>query len=506
MKGLVKNTLYISSSVLFILFCLSNALSQNLPKVLILNNNVGHFIDSLEEAQYGFFPEYSEQGFRGAQFLKYPNGKVELLVYFTDKPMVKKELLPHEYKSLKKLLSDAGKTKEQLAEYEKRDSIEYKRRELRKHKREMVHAVIYDSGGKSYSGQILLANDTVVYFYSGTDIYNQTKPDSMVHLFLPSSVDSIHLYREANYWRSVMVIGLPVSAVAGVTIYGLVVAWFFDMEAYNFWLVMAGTTAVGGLLGLCKKVDEHFAINTNIETYHSVLPELTRYNYLLALPDYTKRYQLPNYKPPKFHVAYTIGHQFTNLYDDIKEQSYHSSIVNPDIDENIMINPGVNIRASYSINNKVWAGFAYHSKSSKYLRHANSDGNWTEEVGKYSYPEGIHRKTYSLFADYYIVETDRLMKKRFALSVGCGFLLSQMTCDYSYNHELDQRSETHDFIKPGIHLRASFDYYFSPNVSFTINLDKRNLPKIELPVIPGDFSYKLKYSSIDITYGFHFHF
>lgn len=68
-------------SILFIVGISLSVSSQIHPRILTINNKIGPVIDSIEKRHYDLFPEYPDETFRAAQFIKNPDGTIEIHLY-----------------------------------------------------------------------------------------------------------------------------------------------------------------------------------------------------------------------------------------------------------------------------------------------------------------------------------------------------------------------------------------------------------------------------------------
>lgn len=97
-----NRTIFINLLFLFLSFTgiLTRVTSQEYPRVLVINQKVGPVIDTIEKKHYGLFPEYPDENFRAAQFIRNPDGAKELHIY---KIHGKKEVRPITNEEIKQI-------------------------------------------------------------------------------------------------------------------------------------------------------------------------------------------------------------------------------------------------------------------------------------------------------------------------------------------------------------------------------------------------------------------
>lgn len=269
-----------SLTVVWLLFLQKDVCAQESPRALMITRDIGWIVDTLERKEYNLFPEYMYDDFEYAQF-KDSAGTTYYEIYNDSGRIYRKHITKRVFKALKKSIKNNKKEYykivfDTIVSFCKKDRKNRKRFQRRK-----VNAEIKDIYGSLYKGLIFSINDSLCVLFKEKDGNIISLSDTALIVFQVNAVSEIKLERKSQFFRG-MIKAVPISIVSGIVIYGLVSAWFFDMEAYHFLMLEVIPILSGGIIGATRKVEKQFFMNSDSGNYQNVLGELNKYSIIKA--------------------------------------------------------------------------------------------------------------------------------------------------------------------------------------------------------------------------------
>ncbi len=390
--------------------------------------------------------------------------------------------------------------------------------------------------GDQHAGRLLFATDSLLVLWKSPEAYNRRELNELAKPLHFSEIDKIVVEKKGHFGKGAgrgFLIGGAAGAIGGA-ILGVFMGGIIseaganDNEVSSFIVAStlggmaafgAASALVGGTIGAAKDMDDHFAVNGNIEIYKRIVPRLKRNAIFIYGPppelqalvkQAAKPFSLPSterqmpakqkdgnlhpsslepavqmskpssvFPVAKFHIGFDGGWSELNAGNDILDAFIASGFAGPNgelresINYPVENNPPLdywNLEAEYGLTGRLRLGLAMGGIKPP-------DIVWDDGA-----VERVDRTSISLLLDYVFIPVDPLLLTRWEFAAGAGLSYNSLSVEGALGQF--RPSASHFTVKEsaiGGHLRARLDYYISRKLSMQLKIDGFVMPAVNVP-------------------------
>ncbi len=538
-------------------------LAQDSAEVVILNPIVGDVVDASERDKYKLFG--SIKNFSSAIIIRMPNGKFiaritvktstgeeitsmempEMIIYYiAEKIEHFDELKNGNYvmgSDRRQIIIGKKKVGRQPNSLVTQSETQFEQQKINKDIRVTVTA----GNSKQYTGNILFASDSVLMIWRSNEPYRADKLNELAIQLSPIEIEQILIEKEGHFVTGMgtgLLIGGGIGALIGFASgddEGGFIAFSAATKALFLGIGLGVPSAiVGGISGAAQGIDDDYLLKGDKEKYMEVLPKLKEIAlFFSTFPSELKILQLqkkeeissiiskpilqdsiPSFErsTAKFHISLSGGEMVSmannNIIDAFSSSGFggtqYGGWFGPTsypIDQSIPF--FWNVAAEYNITYQMQIGFSRNKFPQQEIHGKNLE---------YEYANGT---SYSVLLGYVLAPVTPLFTFRSEFAIAAGISYNTLLVDGTlskYSPASIQNLASFAVHKQvfGLHVRGSYDYYFSEYFSLQCKVEGNFMPSVNVPAVnyinPWNevknlHSHSVNFSGIDLSFGVRCH-